>query len=371
MKTEIVRHREGHREEVAQFNDRMRAAGIDVGISEDPESSWLPELESDQLYEEHFLALNESGRVCGGYTLKHQLFQLNGEIESIGFYHAPLSEGLIDKSYAAVGTKLLMDAIRRRGKLYCLGMGSVEEPLPRMLGALRWTVTPAPFLFYIVHPSKFLRNIQALRNSPLRRLAIDIAALSGVGWAGCRVRNSRYWIQRRKDHVDCKEIKSFDSWCCELWNNSRQSYPFAAVRDTQTLQSLYPPDNQRFLKLRVTARDGATLGWAVCLDTQMVNNKHFGDMRLGSIVDLFAAPADAFRIAAAATDFLANRGVDLIVTNQSMKCWTEAFNRSGYLNGPSNFIFAASKKLAHSMDGVIDSQEYFVTRGDGDGPIHL
>lgn len=371
MKTEIVRHREEHRTEVMEFNARMRAGGIHVDLSPDPESNWLPQPNHDQLFEEHYLALTESGEVCGGYTLKHQPFQIQGAIESIGFYHAPLSEGLINKSYAAVGTKLLMDAIRRCEKLYCLGMGAIEEPLPRMLKALRWTLEPVPFLFYIVHPSRFLRNVKALRRSPMRSMALDLAALSGAGWVGSKIRNSRYWIQRRMGNVSFKEIASFDSWCCELWHSCSQEYPFTAVRDTQTLQTLYPSNNQRFLKLRVTGGDGQTLGWAVCLDTQMLDNKHFGGMRVGTIVDLFAAPSDASSIAAAATDYLANRGVDLIVTNQSMNCWTDAFTRNGFLNGPSNFIFAASKKLANSLNGVIAANAYFVTRGDGDGPIHL
>jgi len=42
--------------------------------------------------------------------------------------------------------------------------------------------------------------------------------------------------------------------------------------------------------------------------------------------------------------------------------------RSGFLEGPSNFIFAAAKKLA-ALSSAFD--EFHINRGDGDGPIHL
>ena len=45
--------------------------------------------------------------------------------------------------------------------------------------------------------------------------------------------------------------------------------------------------------------------------------------------------------------------------------WVE---ESGFLEGPSNFIFAASKKLAELTGRY---EEIHINRGDGDGPIHL
>src|SRR5262245_32826009 len=99
---------------------------------ESPIPEWLPPLPGATLFQEMFLAAEE-GIVRGGYILKHQEFMLNKQRRLVDFYHSPLSEGLIDRKYSAVGLKLLQDALKRNPPLYALGMGGRDKPLPRML----------------------------------------------------------------------------------------------------------------------------------------------------------------------------------------------------------------------------------------------
>jgi hypothetical protein len=139
------------------------------------------------------------------------------------------------------------------------------------------------------------------------------------------------------------------------------------ARDAATLNVLYPPGTDRFTRIRVDSR-----GWAVVLDTQMRSHKYFGDMRVGTVADCFAAPDDASAVIAAATQLLSSRGVDLIVSNQSHDAWCAGLKGCGFRKGPSNFIFAASKKLATLLEPFDESVGgVHLTRGDGDGPIHL
>jgi hypothetical protein len=100
----------------------------------------------------------------------------------------------------------------------------------------------------------------------------------------------------------------------------------------------------------------------------MENSKHFGNLKVGTIIDCNAAPSAAARIAAAARDYLEKAGADLIVTNQSHGLWRRAFRDAGFFSGPSNFIFAASPELAKSLNSLSGCH---ITRGDGDGPVHL
>jgi hypothetical protein len=70
----------------------------------------------------------------------------------------------------------------------------------------------------------------------------------------------------------------------------------------------------------------------------------------------------------AATQALEKDGVDLIVTNQSQHAWCSAFEKSGFLKGPSNFIFAASKKFTELLQPLEENRPSFhITRADGDG----
>jgi hypothetical protein len=92
------------------------------------------------------------------------------------------------------------------------------------------------------------------------------------------------------------------------------------------------------------------------------------DMTVGSIVDCFALPEDMFVLVRCATSTLEEQGYDLILSNQSHPAWVEAFKAAGYLSGPSNFIFAASKKLAELLTPFETvRQRMHLTRADGDG----
>jgi hypothetical protein len=144
-----------------------------------------------------------------------------------------------------------------------------------------------------------------------------------------------------------------------------------AVRDAETLNILYPPNNPRFIKLLIK-ENGKIIGWAVALDTRMKNHSHFGNMRVGSIVDSLSLPEDALKIILATSRYLEKRKVDIIVANYSHRAFRLAFKKSGFLRGPSNFIFAASKDLTRQISPFQENtSKIFMCRGDGDGPINL
>ena len=108
-----------------------------------------------------------------------------------------------------------------------------------------------------------------------------------------------------------------------IWEKGRSQIAFAARRDAARLRELYPSTDRRFLRLRID-RAGEAIGWAVLLDTQLAGHKHFGNMRLGSLVDGFTLPGEERHVVHAATRFLHRRGVDLLVSNQSASAWRES-----------------------------------------------
>jgi len=144
-----------------------------------------------------------------------------------------------------------------------------------------------------------------------------------------------------------------------------------ALRDGATLNRIYPSSDPRFLRLLVS-RGGKPAGWAVMLDTPMSGHKHFGNLRVGSIVDCLAKPEMACLVVRYATSFLEQRGVELIVSNQTNSAWRKAFLAAGYLAGPSNFILALSPMLGERLQPSEAAwDQIHMNRGDGDGPIHL
>jgi hypothetical protein len=70
-----------------------------------------------------------------------------------------------------------------------------------------------------------------------------------------------------------------------------------------------------------------------------------------------------------AAQALENRRVDLMISNQGHPAWGAALRRAGFIEGPSNCLFAASRQLSDRIR-VVDpgARELHLNRGDGDWP---
>jgi hypothetical protein len=255
--------------------------------------------------------------------------------------------------------------------LFGLGGGGYHVPVVKFLLAAGWKTTLIPFWFRVVHPNVFLRNIATLRTSPARRGLMDVLGCTGLGWVGIKAIQGAIGKYHHSPRVTYETVPEFADWADDVWNDCKGYYSLIALRDRQDLNVLYPATDRRFVRLKVM-RDGKIFGWAVLLNTQMSGHKHFGDMRVGTLVGSLAKPEDALDVVACARDVLETNGADLIVSNQGSRAWWRALKRCGFLQGPSNLPFLASPKLVPHLEPFATNAETFhLTRGDGDGPIHL
>ncbi|MBI1358257.1 MAG: hypothetical protein GC160_28310 [Acidobacteria bacterium] len=352
------------------FNERLQASSPrkEFGVAEAPVAGRFAPGSGHSVWEDYYLAFDGED-VRGGYILRRLPFLVRGEEREIGFLYAPVTEGLWDKRYAMAAVQLLRDAVRRSPELFCLGMGGWNNPLPKMLQAMKWRFRLVPFRFRVCRAGRFLREIRPLRTSPLRRLAADIGAMTGTG--ALAIGAMQRWKKRSAGACEAVEVPEFGDWADDVWRQGREGYAFTQVRSRDVLSLLYPVEDARFLRLRVR-RDGRDLGWMVCFDTAMRDDQYFGNLRLGTLIDGFAKPEDASAVIQAAADFLQNRGVDLIVSNQAHQAWVAGLEAAGFLEGPSNFLFGGSRALASALEPFEASLDRaHLNRGDGDGPIHL
>ena len=355
--------------DVKEFNQRLAAGGIapEFHFPESNVPHWLPKAAGRRIYQEYYLAVDR-GDVHGGFILKYQDFSLNGSTLPLAYYHLPVSEGIVNKAYASVGVLMLRSAMKLNPMLFALGMGGFDRPLPTMLKAMGWKLSAVPFYFRVQNPAAFLRQIAPLRQSFGRRTLAAIAANTGIGWVAIKALHQLR--TKAVGETRAESITSFGGWADDLWQECSPHYTLIADRSSPTLNILYP-QGKNFLCMRVM-QGWETIGWAVVLDTQMRENKYFGNLRVGSVADAIASPENSAAVVHAATRYLQERGVDLIICNHSHLAWGNAFRSLGYLEGPSNFIFAASKPLAAKLPPAEATahQAYFM-RGDGDGPVNL
>jgi hypothetical protein len=369
MGVEIVRYTAPYIENVRQFNQRMALGGegeyqlpTDLRQFEDSAGGPLPW--------EGWLAVQDD-IVRGGYLLRWQDFSFAGEIRKVAFYNLSVSEGAIDPAFAPVSMRMITSATTRAPLTFALGMGGVDKRLPKFLHAFGWKLYEIPFLFRAVHPGRVVRNISAIRTTPLRRIAFNLAAFSGGASAGIHAIQAYRRKARKHPGLRYEEVPEFGGWADALWQVCASRFAMIGVRDSRALNALYPGTMPRISRLQVFSGASA-IGWAVVLNTRMKGHKQFGDLHVGTLVDSLAIPQDAPVVAEAAERFLEARGVDIIISNQCFAAWRSALLDRGYFTGPSNFALASSRALTRSLDPFDRNvSQIQLTRGDGDGPIHL
>ena len=355
---------------ISDLNEELKKNEIlfQIPLPRDNESN-----KNDFIYMQNFVLFENENSIKGAYSLKNQLFKINNSLLRIGFYANPVSAGLFNKKYNICGVLLLNDANKRSPNIFCLGMGSYENSLPKLLKGLSWNFKTIPFYFKVYKPYNFLKNIAYLKDNKIKSFILFILNFSGAGWIFIKLLNFFNYLFNfrfnKKMNIDVNEVSEFDDSVKYIWDNVNNFYIFTAVRNDVYLKSLY--SSKKFIKLRFS-HNNKVVGWSISLCSELSNHKQFGSMKLGSIVDCFSLKNYESIIIEKTSELLKKKQVDLVVSNQSHIFWKKAFIKNSFIRGPSNFIFSPSKELSKKLNQNIKNNDFFhITRGDGDGPINL
>lgn len=371
MSLRVVLYQAVHEPAVRAFNARMRVANAlpfampEIAPPSNPNRP-VPGIEFH-----HFVVVDDALEVRGGYFIRTQPFYIRGQIHTVGHYQAPLSEGILDPRYVAVGGVMLAHALEQQPLLFAMGMGSMDRPLPRMLRALGWSILETPFHFRILHAARFLRNTGPLRTGIMRRMAADFLAVSGLGalaLKGLQVARTRSRFDRR---FRSRPIQSFSGWADQVWQASVAQYSLSAVRSAEYLRFIYPRAEPPYRGIQLIT-GGQTIGWAQMLDCQFRERSYFGPMRVAALVDGVAPAAAIPSLVHSAVKAARDQKADLIISNQMHRDWTSALQSAGFWQGPSNYLLALSKELRKRIEPLDEAiPRIHFNRGDGDGRVNL
>ncbi len=366
---EIVceRYEPRHLDGVLRFNRRMRAQGVESEylLPEHIPDSTLS-LRAGPIATEHIVAV-DGDEIRGGYIGQWRDFQVAGKVLRAANLQTPISEGIVDKRYTAMGLVLLKHALQSNPYWYTVGMGGLDRPWPKLLKTFGWRLQLVPFWLRVHRANTFLREIRDLRRSASRRAVVQVLRLSGIGWLGVRGLEITAAIRTSRSRFKSDLVDRFGEWADELWMSIGPQFPFAGVRSAAVLNALYPPEDLRFRRCRVKV-EGRSAGWVVLLRHALHDNRYFGDMRAGIIVDCLAAPRDFDSVLLAASRELDQMDVDFSFANPQHFAINEALGRAGYIRGPSNYGFGISKALAALLSPLEQTiPNAHLMRGDGDG----
>ena len=366
----MVYYQSAHQAAVRAFNARMRAA--------DPSNFGLPESAPAMnpgtpvpgIEFRHFVVLDDSGEVRGGYFIRSQPFYIGARTYDVGHYSAPLSEGIIDKRYATVGALMLAHALREQPLLFAMGMGGMDRPLPRMLRAMGWSILETPFYFLVLNARRFLRNIGPLRARAAIRAAADAFGSSGLGSLALKgielVRRNRF-DPRYRQHP----ITDFGQWADRIWVANVNEFSLSAVRTADYLRWIYPATEPAYYGVQLTDGDGPA-GWVQMLDCRPRDRSYFGEMQVAALVDGVGPPAAIPSLVYCSLKAARERNADLVISNQMHRDWTAALAAAGFWKGPSNYLLALSKDLRKLIEPLEETvPRIHFNRGDGDGRVNL
>jgi hypothetical protein len=311
------------------------------------------------------VAVDDTGEVRGGVMCMEHPAIVGGTVRPTVNIQAPLSEGIIDPAFMLVGPQLIKHVTRNCPHVFVVGMGGAENPLPRLLKALGWTLHTVPFFFRILHAGRCARELAPLRTSRVRRLAARLAAASGGATVGAAiVHRSTPGTMRTAAAFETQPITDW-SGADAIWDTFVPQLKFGVLRTAATLPFFYERTGSP--RAWWLMRDGKPEGWFGLLVTQMSRNQYFGDLAVATLTDCVGTP-DAVRAAPLlAARAALERGADLVITNQQHRLLRDACADAGWRSSGSNFLVATSRALSAEYD----ADASYLTRRDGDGLTNL
>ena len=267
-----------------------------------------------------------------------------------------------------VAPSLIRDVLRRHPVNFVLGMNGIDSTLTQLARRFGFEPRLLPSFVRIQNGGRFVRGVRFMRKTPALARVLDVVAATGLAGPGAALVRLALRNGPRLGNARVESVPEFGAWADALWQRCRARYSFIELRDAATLAGIYPAGRPRIERLRI-ARNGQTIGWAVLQRAEMQDNPNFGSLHVGRITDCLAAPEDAAVVIRAAADALAERGVDLMLSNQSHPAWCAALRRNAFLSVPSHLAFAPSPELGKQIRAVDpESRCMHLNRGDGDGP---
>ncbi|UTW55885.1 hypothetical protein [Kordiimonas sp. SCSIO 12610] len=357
-----------HADAVIAMNQRLKEGGSSWGFYDSETPRWIPKTHASQkAWTEYHLAIDDQQEVHGGYVIKYQTITFKSEELTVSSWQGPVSEGLVNNRYAALGFLMIRDIMEKNENLFLWG-GS--DKLIELIDRMQWPNRYLPFHLYVVKPFNFLTKANILRNSKIKALVCDFAAYSGVGALAIKLWQKIRHKNTNARSVDVIAVDTFDDWATTLWHAAKHQYQFTGVRDKEHLNLFHFSGDWPNSKILRVKKEGHDLGWVAVKFTQFEDDHRFGAMRVATLVDMVALPEKEHLIMQVVLSHLKKLGdVDLVCTCLSNGTWQHSVKNCGYTLVPNRRCFALAPALAAQIDDFDDfiSQTH-LTLIDSDGP---
>jgi hypothetical protein len=356
---------------IVRFNERLANGGESHQFPLDPRLPGEADHRPDGFPEyRRLLVMADGEEIRAGVLQHHSTIFVQGEERDFCWDYLPISEGVVDRRYAMSIVLLMTGTLAEQPfQMSPAYYGSLDTPWDRFLCKLGWNHAAIPFFFYPIRPTRVLRGLPYLRERRWLKFASRFLAWSGVDHLLGYALAVRGRVNVVLPAYESRQEPCFAEWADYVFREALGAYGAAIRRDATTLNILYPPEDPRFVRLRVrNKKTGDELGWIVVIHRQMQGQKYFGDLHVGTLVDGFGRPENVAALLDAGRQYLAEQGVDLVAANWSHEAWVRASRFLGFLPGPSNYWIFVSPGGKPLFEPSCPVGAIHLSRGSGEGP---
>ena len=147
-----------HAKMLKDFNNRISSTGLVFDSSVHPLLRY-PSI----INQEQFILVENEETIRCVTKIKNQPYFCNGNRINFQDIQIPISESIVNKRFLASNLFFLKSITKRSENMHALGMGGIDQPLPRILNKLGFDLIVIDFLFF---PLK----VTSLINIGLRRV---------------------------------------------------------------------------------------------------------------------------------------------------------------------------------------------------------
>ena len=345
---------------VVDFNRRLAESTEHRGVA-----IRLPEVSNLAGRQEWRLLVDPTRVVRGAVLLQRERCLVGPAEQEVLNLQSPITEGAVNRAYAAAGPILVRRVLETNPLAYAVGMGSLDSPFARLLQGMRWRVSLVPFLAFALRPRLVVETFLTGDRRPEFLNYLPAGLLTGTGGAMLAAWQASRKLAGGNRGLASEFIRGWPAARDDLWHRVRDEIGFGFVRDSAGLDQAYPPADH-WLEALGLRKDTKT-AWAVITQGRLANSDHFGQLTVATVLDALADRGLETDLVRQTLQSIRSADADLCIANFTHPRLIAAFRSSGFLTLPSNYVLALSPALASAVGSSI----VHVTRGDGDGRVHL
>ncbi len=351
----LIEYNKSFNSSLESFNKRIRDSG---NVFPNPEE-WQY-YEGDLINQKFYVLIDQDKIISAICAIKNQIYLLKGNEINFQFIEYPISLSVVDSKYATDSIFLLKKITSASENMHGIGMGGLEEPLPKILRTLKFKTMLIPFFSYPISIQRFIELILRRKTGYDFKYLISIFCLFDFILKCFHSFKDKFFSK----NFHFEEFNEFADTDNALWDSISNDFDLIAIKNKQNLNALYNKTPHHLHKFKIF-ENGKYLGWAILKITKHSKNKYFNNCTTATIVDLLCNQTDYDLFLTIIKRISRINKADMVLVNSTFGKFNDRLKKSHFIPIPSNYGFAYKTNIEFSTSNA------WLTRADGDGPINL